>query len=147
MAQAEFGRPLEAVMLLLQGSRHRWGSRSAEHGLRLLLCVYMGGGFAPVAGVGAARVGKEVHQTKSEQQEEEQAPDRASPCPGSVAERLGVDSRQPWKLLSGIDLNAIVVTFLVTWTGAVVLWKVRRYDERYPNQSAVVPVESEITIG
>ncbi|EKX61584.1 HoxN/HupN/NixA family nickel/cobalt transporter [Streptomyces ipomoeae] len=52
-----------------------------------------------------------------------------------LAERLGVDGRQPWKLLGGIDLNAIgiaiVVTFLVTWIGAVVLWKVRRYDERY----------------
>ncbi|MEU1920684.1 HoxN/HupN/NixA family nickel/cobalt transporter [Streptomyces albogriseolus] len=68
-----------------------------------------------------------------------------------LAERLGVDGRQPWKLLSGIDLNAIgiaiVATFLVTWIGAVVLWKVRRYDQRYPNQPAVVPVEPEITAG
>ncbi|MEU0681307.1 MULTISPECIES: hypothetical protein [Streptomyces] len=37
--------------------------------------------------------------------------------------------------MAGVDLNAIgiaiVVTFHVTWIGAVVLWEVRCYDERY----------------
>lgn len=57
-----------------------------------------------------------------------------------LAERLGAGDRQPWKAFADIDLNAIgigiVVTFLLTWVGAVVFWKVRRFDERYPQPGA-----------
>ncbi|WP_406327238.1 hypothetical protein [Streptomyces sp. NBC_00203] len=53
-----------------------------------------------------------------------------------LADRFGAADRRPWSWLTGIDLNTIgiviVVTFLVTWIGAVSLWKLRRFDERYP---------------
>lgn len=41
---------------------------------------------------------------------------------------------QPWDFVAGIELTAIgvllVVTFLVTWVGAVTVWKVRGYDDQ-----------------
>lgn len=53
-----------------------------------------------------------------------------------LADRFGAADRRPWSWLTGIDLNTIgiviVVTFLVTWIGAVAVWKLRRFDERYP---------------
>jgi high-affinity nickel-transport protein len=60
-----------------------------------------------------------------------------------LAERLGAADRAPWSWLAAVDLNTIgiviVVTFLVTWIGAVTLWKVRRYDERYPVGAGAKP--------
>lgn len=42
---------------------------------------------------------------------------------------------QPWRFLGGIDINlagrVIVVVFVAVWIAAVVLYKVRRIDERY----------------
>ncbi|MGO4748302.1 hypothetical protein AB4212_06655, partial [Streptomyces sp. 2MCAF27] len=59
-----------------------------------------------------------------------------------LAEQLGAADHRPWSWLAGIDLNTIgiviVVTFLVTWIGAVTLWKVRRFDERYPAHRTAV---------
>ncbi|MDX3525911.1 HoxN/HupN/NixA family nickel/cobalt transporter [Streptomyces sp. ID05-39B] len=53
-----------------------------------------------------------------------------------LAEQLGADGQRPWSWFAAVDLNAIgigiVITFLVTWIGAVALWKLRRLDERYP---------------
>ncbi|KAF5990717.1 HoxN/HupN/NixA family nickel/cobalt transporter [Streptomyces sp. WAC00263] len=53
-----------------------------------------------------------------------------------LADQLGAADQRPWSWLAGIDLNTIgiviVVTFLVTWIGAVALWKLRHFDERYP---------------
>jgi high-affinity nickel-transport protein len=60
-----------------------------------------------------------------------------------LAERLGAADHAPWSWLSAVDLNTIgiviVVTFLVTWIGAVALWKLRRYDERYPARTDAEP--------
>lgn len=56
-----------------------------------------------------------------------------------LAEQLGAADQAPWSWLAAIDLNVIgvviVITFLVTWIGAVALWKVRRFDERYPTDT------------
>ncbi|GHE78216.1 HoxN/HupN/NixA family nickel/cobalt transporter [Streptomyces lavendulocolor] len=60
-----------------------------------------------------------------------------------LAEQLGAADRAPWSWLAAIDFNTIgiviVVTFLATWIGAVALWKVRRYDERYPARTEADP--------
>lgn len=64
-----------------------------------------------------------------------------------LAERLGADDRAPWPWLASIDLNTIgiviVVTFLATWIGAVTLWKVRLFDERYPAHRTAVEAEPD----
>ncbi|MEU0042744.1 HoxN/HupN/NixA family nickel/cobalt transporter [Streptomyces werraensis] len=66
-----------------------------------------------------------------------------------LAEQLGADDRAPWSWLAAIDLNAIgialVITFLVTWIGAVALWKLRRYDQRYPVHRTAVKTEPDPT--
>jgi len=53
-----------------------------------------------------------------------------------VAERAGWADTAPWSALGGIDLNrigiAVVAVFLVTWLGAVALWKRGRYEEPVP---------------
>jgi nickel/cobalt transporter (NiCoT) family protein len=55
-------------------------------------------------------------------------------------------SGQPWKFISGININTagqiIVAIFIVAWIGAVVAYKVRRIDERYGAQlgSATGPI-------
>lgn len=58
---------------------------------------------------------------------------------GLLSDKLGL-SGQPWEFLAGIDINVagrfIVGIFLVTWIGAVVYWKVRRFDEKYGEPSA-----------
>ncbi|GGL35775.1 nickel/cobalt efflux system [Streptomyces anthocyanicus] len=60
-----------------------------------------------------------------------------------LTEQLGAADRAPGSWLAAIDLNTIgiviVITFLTTWIGAVALWKVRRYDERYPAPTEVNP--------
>lgn len=52
---------------------------------------------------------------------------------GLLAEKLGVDSQPPWSYVSGVNINVlgqvIVGLFIVVWIGAVVYWKVRRFDE------------------
>lgn len=56
-----------------------------------------------------------------------------------AAGRAGWAGRPPWSTLATIDLNRIgiaaVVLFLVTWVGAVALWKRGRYEQ--PVQPAV----------
>ncbi|MFE1788736.1 hypothetical protein ACFW7J_10135 [Streptomyces sp. NPDC059525] len=64
-----------------------------------------------------------------------------------LADKMGVSDRSPWSYFADLDLNTIgiglVVTFLATLIGAVILWKVRRFDEQYapapaePNPSPV----------
>ncbi|MBT2452333.1 hypothetical protein J7F03_35800 [Streptomyces sp. ISL-43] len=53
-----------------------------------------------------------------------------------LADQADASDRRPWSYLTGLDLNTIgivvVVTFLATWIGAVAVWKIRRYDDRYP---------------
>lgn len=57
-----------------------------------------------------------------------------------LSERYGLTDVQPFRALAALDLTLIgvlvVATFLVGWVGALVLWKVRRYDERYPPGAA-----------
>ncbi len=57
------------------------------------------------------------------------------------AEQLNVADHQPWRSVAAIDLNRVgvllVVTFVVTWAGAVLWWKTQRLDERYPLTPAV----------
>ncbi len=51
-----------------------------------------------------------------------------------LSEKAGLTG-QPWALISSIDINIagriIVGVFFLTWIGAVVLWKVRKFDQRY----------------
>jgi len=53
---------------------------------------------------------------------------------GLLADKLKL-AGQPWEYIQGIDINIvgryIVGIFFVTWIGAVVYWKVRKYDEKY----------------
>jgi nickel/cobalt transporter (NiCoT) family protein len=53
-----------------------------------------------------------------------------------LSERYGFDDAQPFRALAALELDVmgiiVVVTFLLVWVGAVVLWKARRFDERYP---------------
>ncbi|MFI7413599.1 HoxN/HupN/NixA family nickel/cobalt transporter [Streptomyces sp. NPDC049627] len=64
-----------------------------------------------------------------------------------LADQLGAADRAPWSWLAAIDLNAIgiviVATFLATWIGAVALWKLRGYDERYPGHRPGVEAEPD----
>ncbi len=57
------------------------------------------------------------------------------------AEQLNLADHQPWRSIAAIDLNRVgvllVVTFVVTWAGAVLWWKTQRLDERYPLTPAV----------
>lgn len=52
-----------------------------------------------------------------------------------LSAKAGLSESQPWKTIDAIDLNKIgiglVLTFLLTWIGAVLWWKARGYDERY----------------
>jgi high-affinity nickel-transport protein len=47
---------------------------------------------------------------------------------------------QPWAFISSIDINLagriIVGIFFATWIGAIVLWKVRKLDQRYGDGTA-----------
>ena len=56
-----------------------------------------------------------------------------------LTERYALNDIQPFQALAELNLTFIgilvVVTFFITWLGAVILWKVRRYDERYPWQA------------
>lgn len=49
-----------------------------------------------------------------------------------LSERYGFDGVQPFRALAGLNLTLmgvlVVATFLVTWVGAAVLWRVRGYD-------------------
>ncbi len=60
-----------------------------------------------------------------------------------LAERLGAADDAPWSWFAALDLNTIgiviVVTFLATWIGAVALWKLRGYDERYSVRAEAEP--------
>lgn len=53
---------------------------------------------------------------------------------GLLSARLGLTG-QPWDFLASIDINVagriIVAIFFITWIGAIVLWKVRKLDQRY----------------
>ena len=61
-----------------------------------------------------------------------------------LSDRLGLTG-QPWDFISGIDINTagqvIVGIFLVTWLGAVSIYKVRRIDERYATKPAELDAE------
>lgn len=63
---------------------------------------------------------------------------------GLLSEQLGLTG-QPWDFLGGLDINLagriIVGVFLVVWIGAVLNWKLRRLDERYPGLEAAAPAE------
>jgi len=56
-----------------------------------------------------------------------------------LSEKAGFTG-QPWAFISGIDINLagriIVVIFFATWIGAIVLWKVRKLDQRYGDGTA-----------
>ncbi|GHE65093.1 hypothetical protein GCM10017771_88700 [Streptomyces capitiformicae] len=87
--QAEFRRVRSAVTAVPVGSRREGRSRS------FILCgrlrmngVSVGDGPLFGARAGAARVGQEVHQAESEEQQEEQSADRPLPCSCSVAHTL-----------------------------------------------------------
>ncbi|TMR95750.1 HoxN/HupN/NixA family nickel/cobalt transporter [Nonomuraea basaltis] len=62
---------------------------------------------------------------------------------GILAEKLGIDDRQPWSTLAAVDLNllgyVIVGVFLVTWLGSVAYWRIGRLEQRYGRQTAVEP--------
>ncbi len=53
---------------------------------------------------------------------------------GLLSDQLALTG-QPWDFIGGIDINiagqVIVGVFFLTWIGAVVLWKVRKLDQRY----------------
>jgi len=53
---------------------------------------------------------------------------------GLLSAQLGLTG-QPWDFLASIDINVagriIVAIFFITWIGAIVLWKVRKLDQRY----------------
>lgn len=53
-----------------------------------------------------------------------------------LSERYGFDDVAPFSALAALNLTVIgvgvVLTFLLTWLGAVALWKLRRYDEHVP---------------
>ncbi|MDQ6949792.1 MAG: HoxN/HupN/NixA family nickel/cobalt transporter [Actinomycetota bacterium] len=50
---------------------------------------------------------------------------------------------QPWDFISAIDINTagriIVAIFLIVWVGAIVLWKVRKLDQKYGHHSTTTP--------
>jgi high-affinity nickel-transport protein len=52
---------------------------------------------------------------------------------GLLTKKLGVDESPPWSYVTGLDINVlgqvIVGLFIVVWIGAVVYWKVRRFDD------------------
>ncbi len=51
-----------------------------------------------------------------------------------LTEKLSL-SGQPWDFVSGLDLNyvgyAIVATFVLTWAGALAIWRLGRIEERW----------------
>jgi nickel/cobalt transporter (NiCoT) family protein len=51
-----------------------------------------------------------------------------------LAARLGLTG-QPWRFVSGLDLNsvgyALAAMFLVTWLGAIAVWRLGRIEERW----------------
>ncbi|MEU8142204.1 hypothetical protein [Nonomuraea sp. NPDC048901] len=54
---------------------------------------------------------------------------------GVLTDKLGVADRQPWALLTGLDLNTIgyfvVGTFLITWLGSMAYWRLAKIEQRY----------------
>ncbi|MDQ2710267.1 MAG: HoxN/HupN/NixA family nickel/cobalt transporter [Actinomycetota bacterium] len=59
---------------------------------------------------------------------------------GLLSDQLGLQG-QPWEFLSSIDINTagriIVGVFFFVWIGAVLYWKVRKFDERYGDGTSV----------
>jgi nickel/cobalt transporter (NiCoT) family protein len=52
-----------------------------------------------------------------------------------LADNFGLTERQPFAFISGLDLGRlgyfIVAAFVLAWILSVVIWKVRRIEERY----------------
>lgn len=64
---------------------------------------------------------------------------------GLLSDQLGLTG-QPWEFLGSIDINVagriIVGVFFLTWIGAVLYWKLRKFDERYAHPGADKPTAS-----
>ncbi|GGQ97115.1 hypothetical protein GCM10010280_51030 [Streptomyces pilosus] len=86
-AQSEFRRVPGAVIAVLV-SRREGRSCFVLCGPLLMHVVGVSGGAVFGAGVGAARVGEEMHQAESEEQQEQQSADCPSSCSCSVAHTL-----------------------------------------------------------
>ncbi|HEV7209420.1 MAG TPA: HoxN/HupN/NixA family nickel/cobalt transporter [Mycobacteriales bacterium] len=60
-----------------------------------------------------------------------------------LADKTGLTGTQPFAFIANIDINLagriIVVVFLLVWVGAVVLWKVRKLEDRYGSGMRVGP--------
>ena len=52
-----------------------------------------------------------------------------------LGDNLGLQDRQPFRLVSGLDLGRlgyfVVAAFVVAWAVSVLIWKVRRIEDRY----------------
>ncbi|MBC7372583.1 MAG: HoxN/HupN/NixA family nickel/cobalt transporter [Frankiales bacterium] len=63
---------------------------------------------------------------------------------GLLSDQLGLTG-QPWDFLASIDINVagriVVGVFLVVWIGAILNWKLRKLDDRYPQaqSSTTIP--------
>jgi high-affinity nickel-transport protein len=65
-----------------------------------------------------------------------------------LSKQLGIDDHQPWKFLANINLNIIgmglVGTFLLTWVGAIAIWKIQRLEEKYGPQQDIAQAETDL---
>ena len=62
---------------------------------------------------------------------------------GVVADNFGLTDRQPFAFISALDLGRlgyfIVGAFVLAWVLSVVVWKVRRFEERYDDYTGPRP--------
>ena len=60
-----------------------------------------------------------------------------------VADNFGLTDRQPFAFISALDLGRlgyfIVGAFVLAWVLSVVVWKVRRFEERYDDYTGPRP--------